>query len=89
MTANSQLAVTDLDGKRRRGGKRGPVAFKQRDVARLMRGAQAAGLTVIAVEVHNGTLRVLTGAGVETVASQEVVDLDRELEEFEAKHGEG
>jgi hypothetical protein len=64
---------------------RGACAFKQRDIARLVRAATAAGLRVsgIKVDVINGTIEVVSG-------EPPVPDsLDRELADFEARHGEG
>jgi len=64
---------------------RGPSAFRQRDVSRLVRAATAAGLRVqgVRVDINTGVIEVVTGAPV-------VEDsLDRELAEFEARHGEG
>lgn len=47
-------------------GRRAPVAFKQRDAARLVRATRSAGYEVVGVEAKisrtGTTLRVLTGA---------------------------
>jgi hypothetical protein len=64
---------------------RSPCTFKQRDVARLVRAATAAGLRVssVKVDVIKGTIEVVTG-------EPPVPDsLDRELADFEARHGQG
>jgi len=63
---------------------RAPCTFRQRDVARLVAAAKAAGLTVagVRVDTHRGTIEVVTAQAV-------VQDsLDRELAEFEARHGQ-
>jgi hypothetical protein len=68
---------------------RGPSTFKERDVKAALRAVQASGLKVERVEVDkDGTIVVVTGsfAG-ESHALQ--TDLDQELTEFEARHGEG
>jgi hypothetical protein len=65
---------------------RGPSTFRQRDVARLVRAATAAGLRVTGVRVdQSGAIEVVTGES----AVQPKDDLDRELAEFEARHGQG
>lgn len=60
-------------------------AFRQRDVQRLVKAATAAGLTVTGVkfDVHSGTVTVVTDDGPEQDS------LDKELAEFEARHGQG
>ena len=63
---------------------RSPRTFKQRDVARLVRAATSAGLRVsgVKVDVIKGTIEVVFG-------EPPVPDsLDRELAEFEARHGQ-
>jgi hypothetical protein len=64
---------------------RGPSRFKQRDVVRLVAAAKAAGLDVkgLKVDVTKGTITVETSDGPQQDS------LDRELAEFEARHGEG
>jgi hypothetical protein len=67
---------------------RGAQSFKERDAVRLARAAKAAGLPVRAIEVDkSGKIRVLIGE--DTVLALPVEnDLDRELAEFEARHGQ-
>ena len=63
---------------------RSPRSFRQRDVARLVRAAMSAGLRVsgIKVDVIKGTIEVVSGEPV-------VPDsLDKELADFEARHGQ-
>ena len=62
-------------------------SFRQRDVARLVRAATAAGLKVSAlrVDTHSGLIEVVTGEP----PRHDSDDLDRELAEFNARHGEG
>jgi hypothetical protein len=65
---------------------RAPVIFKQADVTRAVRGVTAAGQAVARVEIDpNGRIVIVTTEV--RPAVQE--DLDRELSEFEARHGEG
>jgi hypothetical protein len=65
---------------------RGPCTFRQCDVARLVRAAKAAGLHVTGIRVDkSGAIEVVIGEPV----VQPKDDLDRELEEFEARHGQG
>ena len=63
---------------------RNPCTFKQRDVARLVRAATAAGLRVLGVKVDviKGTIEIVSG-------EPSVPDsLDKELADFEARHGQ-
>ena len=64
---------------------RGPHSFRQRDVVRAIKAATAAGLQVsgVKVDAHTGVIEIVTGAP----ATQN--DLDRELADFEARHGQG
>jgi hypothetical protein len=60
-------------------------AFKQRDIARAVRGAEAAGVKIGRVEIEPNTGRIaIVPAGV----SSNDGELDRELAEFEARHGQ-
>jgi hypothetical protein len=66
---------------------RGPCTFKQSDVTRALRGATKAGIEVDRCEIaKDGRIvivaRSATGGG-------PFDDLDRELLEFEARHGQG
>ena len=67
---------------------RGPQTFTEGEATRLVRAVVAAGLTVRAVQADkSGKITVLTS---ESAAGAELFDdLDRELAEFEARHGKG
>ena len=65
---------------------RRPCKFKQSDVTRALRGAAKAGVEVGRIEIaKDGTIIVVPSSMV-VVACQD--DLDRELSEFEARHGQ-
>ena len=67
---------------------RGPGAFKQSDVTRALRGAAKAGMDVGRVEIaKDGRIIVVPSSMMSVVAPQN--ELDRELAEFEARHGQG
>jgi hypothetical protein len=70
--------------------KRHPSTFRQRDLTRALRAAAAAGLRVAGfnVDVHTGKIEVVTGK-IEVQDSNPQDDLDRELADFEARHGQG
>ncbi len=61
-------------------------AFKQGDIARAVRGAEAAGVKIGRVEIEPNTGRISIVAA--DVSSSNNGELDRELTEFEARHGE-
>lgn len=67
---------------------RGSSTFRKTDVSRLIHAATKAGMNVARVEVgKDGIIAVVTG----TSRADEVVlsdDLDNELAEFEARHGQ-
>jgi len=65
---------------------RGPLTFKQRDVTAAVKAVIAAGADVSRVEVgKDGKIVVVTQMPSATPQD----DLDRELKEFEARHGQG
>ena len=67
---------------------RGPCSFKQSDVTRAVKGAVAAGVQVGRVEItKDGSIVVVPSSMVVAAAPLDV--LDRELAEFEARHGQG
>jgi hypothetical protein len=67
---------------------RGPCTFRQQDVKRAVLGTVAAGLSVQRVDVDkDGKIMIVIGAAQGTASP--VDDLDRELAEFEARHGQG
>jgi hypothetical protein len=63
---------------------RRPSAFRQRDLTRAVKGVTAAGVHIARVEIgRDGKIVVVT----QQPAGQQD-DLDRELAEFEARHGQ-
>jgi hypothetical protein len=60
-------------------------AFKQRDIARAVRGVEAAGVKIGRVEIEPSTGRISI---VPASVSSNDGELDRELAEFEARHGQ-
>jgi hypothetical protein len=66
---------------------RRPARFTQAEVARAVRGVTEAGEVISRVEITtDGKIVVVTGQQ-SAVSVQD--DLDRELAEFEASHGQG
>jgi hypothetical protein len=64
---------------------RRPTRFTQADIARAVRAVIAAGLAISRVEIAtDGKIVVVTDQ--QSVSAQD--DLDRELAEFEASHGQ-
>jgi len=60
-------------------------AFTQRDVARALRGAEAAGIKIARLDIEPNTGRIsIVLAG----PVGHVNELDAELAEFEARHGQ-
>lgn len=64
---------------------RGNCTFKQRDATRAARAAIAAGLEVQRIEIDKDGKIIVVTAGQPPAAPD---DLDKELAEFEARHGE-
>ena len=63
---------------------RAPYTFRQRDITKAVKGAQAAGVEVQQVEIApDGRIILVTGK------SAPVDALDRELAEFEVRYGQG
>jgi hypothetical protein len=59
--------------------------FKQRDIARAVRGAKAAGIKIARLDIEPNTGRIsIVSAGL--LASDN--ELDSELAEFEERHGQ-
>ncbi len=68
---------------------RGACTFKQQDVTRALRGAKAAGMDVTQIEIgKDGKIILVAGKADERAANIPRDELDQELEEFEARHGE-
>jgi hypothetical protein len=65
---------------------RSPSTFREQDVTRAVKGVIAAGMNIERVEIGNDKIVVVThqqqGCGPQD-------DLDRELVEFESRHGQG
>ena len=66
-----------------------PSTFRQQDVTRAVKAVAAAGVHIARVEIDkSGKIVIVTGKSQEPApASQD--DLDQELAEFEARHGQG
>lgn len=70
--------------------RRHSASFRQRDVARAVRAVLATGVGVARVEIGtDGKISILTGKPIDGALMNEQDDLDRELAEFDARHGHG
>jgi len=66
---------------------KGACTFKQQDVTRALRATRAAGVMVQRIEIdRTGKIVLITG---DDNSAAPADDLDRELAEFEARHGQG
>lgn len=63
-----------------------PFSFKQRDLTRALRAAVAASLKVQRYEIDKAGMIIIVVAG---GTAPPDYDLDRELTEFEVRHGQG
>ena len=62
---------------------RAPATFRQSDITRAIRAARKAGVENVRVIAKDGRIVIVTG-GAQPVQD----DLDRELEQFRARHGQ-
>ncbi len=61
--------------------------FRQQDVTRAVKAVVAAGVGIARVEIDNvGKIVIVSSAG---LALEPQSDLDKELQEWEARHGQG
>ena len=68
---------------------RRPCLFKERDVTRATKAVLAAGLDVARIEIAKDGAIVVVPGKPEGQAAASSDDLDRELAQFEAQHGQG
>ena len=66
---------------------RTPSTFRQADVTRAVRAVVAAGVGIARVEIDKSGKIVIVPGKQPAIARQD--DLDQELAEFEARHGQG
>ena len=65
---------------------RAPSTFRQQDVTRAVKAVVAAGVDIARVEIDRAGKIVIIAAKASTTEKD---DLDTELEEWEARHGQG
>ena len=66
---------------------RAPSTFRQQDVTKAVKAVTAAGVHIARIEIDkSGKIVIITGGG--TPAGVQDDDLDRELEEFQSRHGQ-
>ena len=63
---------------------RAPSTFRQSDITRAIRAARKAGVENVRVIAKDGRIVIVTGRAQPAVQD----DLDRELEQFRARHGQ-
>jgi hypothetical protein len=67
---------------------RAPSTFRQQDVTRAVKAVVAAGVDIARVEIDRaGKIVIVTGRPLEATNPQD--ELDRELQDWEARHGQG
>ena len=64
---------------------RAPSTFRQQDVTQAIRAAIAAGVDIARIEVAKDGRIVIVAGGADPAVQD---DLDRELEQFRARHGQ-
>ena len=65
---------------------RAPSTFRQADVTKAVKAVRSAGVDIVRVELtKDGRIVIFTGEAQPAVRD----DLDRELEEFNTRHGQG
>ena len=65
---------------------RAPSTFRQADVTKAVKAVRSAGVDIVRVELtKDGRIVIVTAEAQPAVQD----DLDRELEEFNARHGQG
>ena len=65
---------------------RAPSTFRQADVTRAVKAVRSAGVDIVRVELtKDGRIVIVTAEAQPAVQD----DLDRELKEFNARHGQG
>ena len=65
---------------------RAPSTFRQADVTKAVKAVRSAGVDIVRVELtKDGRIVIVTGEAQPAVRD----DLDRELEEFNTRHGQG
>ena len=70
---------------------KGPHPFKESDIVRACNAAKKAGITIASVEIDkNGKINViaLQPDAAKAEPTDSIVDLDRELKEFQERHGQ-
>jgi hypothetical protein len=66
---------------------RGPSTFRQQDVTRAVKALIAAGVDIARVEIDSaGKIVIVAGKALEGCPQN---DLDRELQQWETRHGQG
>jgi hypothetical protein len=69
---------------------RAPSIFRQQDVTKAIRGATKAGVNIARIEIaRDGKIVIMVTKSQDLTIATPQDDLDRELAEFEARHGEG
>jgi hypothetical protein len=68
---------------------RGPRTFRQRDVTKAVKAVAAAGVDIARIEIDPVGKIVIVARKPNGSSETPVDDLDRELGEWEARHGQG